>query len=77
MGRYVYAVEAWRDAFATFRDELEKKHEASVPVGLELEEGRLLVAAAGPEPRRAGPAPGRRAARPSGSPCCWRRRPRR
>ena len=46
MGRYVFAVEAWRDAFATFRDELEKKHAAGVPIALELEEGRLLVAAA-------------------------------
>ena len=43
MGRYVFAVEAWRDAFATFRDELEKKHAADVPIGLELEEGRMLV----------------------------------
>ncbi|MBL6076933.1 DUF3416 domain-containing protein [Belnapia sp. T18] len=47
MGRYVFAVEAWRDAFATFTDELQKKHNAGVPVSLELEEGRLLVEAAG------------------------------
>ena len=47
MGRYVFAVEAWRDAFATFRDELEKKHAANVPIGLELEEGRILVDRAG------------------------------
>jgi starch synthase (maltosyl-transferring) len=36
-------VEAWRDAFATFRDELEKKSAAGLNVALELEEGRLLV----------------------------------
>ncbi|MDN3566870.1 DUF3416 domain-containing protein [Paeniroseomonas aquatica] len=48
MGRYFFAVETWRDAFATFRDELEKKHKARVPIALELEEGRQLVAGAGP-----------------------------
>lgn len=47
MGRYFFVVEAWKDAFASFRDELEKKHNAGLAVGLELEEGRLLVAAAG------------------------------
>jgi starch synthase (maltosyl-transferring) len=46
MGRHVFAVEAWRDAFATFLDEVGKKHAAGVPIALELEEGRLLVAAA-------------------------------
>ena len=46
MGRYVFVVEAWRDAFATFLDEITKKHAAGVPIALELEEGRLLVAAA-------------------------------
>ncbi len=44
MGRHVFAVEAWRDAFATFLDEITKKHAAGVPIALELEEGRLLVA---------------------------------
>lgn len=43
MGRYQFAVEAWRDASATFRDELEKKSAAGLNVALELEEGRLLV----------------------------------
>ncbi|WP_241671148.1 alpha-1,4-glucan--maltose-1-phosphate maltosyltransferase [Dankookia rubra] len=47
MGRYAFAVETWRDAFATFRYELEKKHAANVPIGLELEEGRILVTKAG------------------------------
>ncbi|MBD0272504.1 MAG: DUF3416 domain-containing protein, partial [Acetobacteraceae bacterium] len=41
-GRYVFVVEAWRDAFATFLDEITKKHAAGVPIALELEEGRLL-----------------------------------
>ena len=35
---------AWRDAFATFRDELAKKHAAGVPTALELREGAALAA---------------------------------
>lgn len=46
IGRHLVIVEAWRDAFATYRDELEKKVKAGLDVSLELEEGRLLVAAA-------------------------------
>jgi starch synthase (maltosyl-transferring) len=46
LGRYQFAVEAWRDAFSTYRDELEKKTTAGLNVSLELEEGRLLVEAA-------------------------------
>ncbi len=46
VGRYEFAVEAWRDPFAIFRYELEKKHAAGLDVTLELEEGRLLVEAA-------------------------------
>ncbi|WP_458094150.1 alpha-1,4-glucan--maltose-1-phosphate maltosyltransferase [Roseomonas sp. WA12] len=46
MGRHVFAVEAWLDVFAGYRDELSKKHAAGVPVTLELEEGRRLVAKA-------------------------------
>jgi len=46
MGRHVFAVEAWLDVFAGYRDELSKKHAAGVPVSLELEEGRRLVAKA-------------------------------
>jgi starch synthase (maltosyl-transferring) len=64
MGRYLFAVEAWRDAFATFTDELQKKHGAGVPVALELEEGRLLVEAAG---GRAGGAVAELAARLAGA----------
>ncbi|NBA97697.1 alpha-1,4-glucan--maltose-1-phosphate maltosyltransferase [Pseudomonas sp. R5(2019)] len=40
VGRYVFCIEAWIDPYATYRYELEKKHMAGVPVGLELEEGR-------------------------------------
>ncbi|HEV2609851.1 MAG TPA: alpha-1,4-glucan--maltose-1-phosphate maltosyltransferase [Noviherbaspirillum sp.] len=46
MGRHEFAIEAWRDAFSTYRDELEKKTTAGLNVALELEEGRLLVQAA-------------------------------
>ncbi|UFN47283.1 DUF3416 domain-containing protein [Roseomonas sp. OT10] len=45
-GRYEFAVEGWVDVFATYRDELQKKHAAGIDVTLELEEGRRLVAAA-------------------------------
>jgi starch synthase (maltosyl-transferring) len=50
MGRYFYAVEAWLDVFAGYRDELSKKHAAGVPVALELEEGRQHVAKAAARP---------------------------
>jgi starch synthase (maltosyl-transferring) len=43
IGRYVYTVETWKDFFATFRDELVKKHAAGLQLTLELEEGRRLV----------------------------------
>ena len=44
--RHLYAVEAWRDVFGTWRDGLRKKLEAGVAVPNELEEGRLLLEAA-------------------------------
>lgn len=44
VGPYFYTVEAWRDAFGTFRDELGKKHTAGVDTALEVTEGSLLVA---------------------------------
>jgi starch synthase (maltosyl-transferring) len=44
--RHRYAVEAWRDAFGSWRDGLRKKLEARVAVPNELEEGRLLLEAA-------------------------------
>ena len=46
IGRYEYLVEAWRDVFATYRDELEKKSAAGIDVTVELEEGRLILEAA-------------------------------
>ena len=44
--RHVYAIEAWRDAFGSWRDGLRKKLDASVAVPSEIEEGRLLAEAA-------------------------------
>ncbi|CAJ0787882.1 Alpha-1,4-glucan:maltose-1-phosphate maltosyltransferase [Ralstonia condita] len=46
LGRHVYAIGAWRDAFGTYRSELDKKHTAGLDVTLELEEGARLVAQA-------------------------------
>ena len=44
VGRHIFTVEAWYDAFATFTDGLAKKHAAGIDVTLELIEGRALVA---------------------------------
>ena len=46
LGRHEFTIEAWCDAFATFRTELGKKHAAGLDLSLELVEGRDLVAAA-------------------------------
>ena len=43
LGPHEYCIEAWIDTFASFCYELRKKHEAGVPVSLELQEGRSLV----------------------------------
>lgn len=43
VGRHEFKVCAWRDAWATYRDELAKKHAAGLNVSLEIEEGRRLV----------------------------------
>jgi starch synthase (maltosyl-transferring) len=43
LGRYVFAIEAWRDEFASFRSEIVKKRAAGVPIRLELQEGVHLV----------------------------------
>ena len=53
LGVHKFRLTAWRDAFATFQDELGKKFAAGVPVRLELREGLLqvehaAVTAAGP-----------------------------
>ena len=41
-----YAIEAWRDAYGSWRQGLHKKVEAGVPVATEVDEGRLLIEAA-------------------------------
>ncbi|MGH2380790.1 MAG: maltotransferase domain-containing protein, partial [Candidatus Limnocylindria bacterium] len=41
--RHVYAIEAWRDAFGSWRDGFRKKIDAGVAVPNEIEEGRLLL----------------------------------
>ncbi|MDB5989241.1 MAG: alpha-amylase [Herbaspirillum sp.] len=43
VGRYLFAIEAWRDTFGSYCDELDKKSRAGLDLTLELEEGRLLV----------------------------------
>ena len=43
VGLHEYQVVAWRDAFATYRDELGKKYNAGIPVSLEISEGIALV----------------------------------
>jgi starch synthase (maltosyl-transferring) len=43
-GRYVFTVEAWVDAFATYREELEKKQAAGLSLDLEVQEGCGLIA---------------------------------
>jgi starch synthase (maltosyl-transferring) len=42
-GRLCFRVEAWLDRWETYRDEVQKKHDAHVPVDLEVKEGRLLL----------------------------------
>ncbi len=46
MGRYRYTIEAWPDAFESWRHDLEKRLDAEQAVTLELTEGRELVALA-------------------------------
>src|SRR5258708_9406866 len=43
-GRYLYAIEAWKDLFATWRRDLLAKRQAGMDVKLEIEEGRSLLA---------------------------------
>ncbi len=43
IGTYLFTVQAWRDAFGTFRDELAKKQAAGVDTRLEVQEGILLA----------------------------------
>jgi starch synthase (maltosyl-transferring) len=44
VGRYLYAIEAWTDVFASWRRDFLTKREAGMEVTLELEEGRRLLA---------------------------------
>jgi starch synthase (maltosyl-transferring) len=44
LGRHLFTILAWKDAFGNFADELEKKHAAGLSIDLELEEGLLLIA---------------------------------
>ncbi|MGV8840831.1 MAG: 4-alpha-glucanotransferase, partial [Bauldia sp.] len=41
--RYVYTIEAWRDGYATWRNEVEKKRAAGVNVALEMIEGTHIL----------------------------------
>jgi starch synthase (maltosyl-transferring) len=41
--RYLYSIIAWRDLFASWRDEVGKKDTAGQPLTLELSEARLLL----------------------------------
>lgn len=43
LGRYVFGVIAWKDVYASFVDEITKKHLAGVPTHLEVQEGLALV----------------------------------
>src|SRR5882672_2874855 len=43
-GRYLYAIEAWTDLFATWRRDFLVKRQAGLDVKLEVEEGRKLLA---------------------------------
>ncbi len=45
LGRWEYEIEAWIDAFATWREGLAKKSEAGLDVASELLEGAALIAA--------------------------------
>jgi len=54
--RYIYTIIAWRDLFASWRDEVSKKHAAGVPIALELIEGRNLLQTTLAESDRAGDA---------------------
>jgi starch synthase (maltosyl-transferring) len=52
LGRYIFAITAWKDVYATFVDEVTKKHAAGVPTTLELQEGIALVREAAAEGRK-------------------------
>ncbi len=43
LGRYVFKIVAWKDVYASFTDDLTKKHAAGVLTKLEIEEGLALL----------------------------------
>ena len=43
VGRYLYSIEAWREPFASWRRDVQKKVSAKQDVTLEIEEGFALV----------------------------------
>jgi starch synthase (maltosyl-transferring) len=57
LGRHVYTVRAWRDEFATYRRDAEKKLSADALTPLDIEEGCRMVAAAATRVRGAAGAP--------------------
>jgi starch synthase (maltosyl-transferring) len=66
LGRHEFTVRAWRDSFATWLDEIEKKRAAGLDLTLEIEEGSRLLRkiadhAAQHEPEEAGDEPWRHA----------------
>ncbi|MGH7191528.1 MAG: maltotransferase domain-containing protein, partial [Acetobacteraceae bacterium] len=46
VGRYLFAIEAWRDEYASLVEDIGKRHAAGASVGLELEAGLKLLRAA-------------------------------
>jgi starch synthase (maltosyl-transferring) len=46
VGRHRFTIQAWWDAWGTFRHDLEAKHAAGQTVTLEIEEGRCMIQAA-------------------------------
>ena len=43
LGAYEFTIQAWRDAFASYKDEIAKKSAAGVDITLELREGMALL----------------------------------
>jgi starch synthase (maltosyl-transferring) len=43
LGRHKFKITAWKDDYASFVDELTKKHQAGLATGLEIEEGLALI----------------------------------
>jgi starch synthase (maltosyl-transferring) len=54
VGRYLYAIEAWTDVFATWRRDFLAKRDAGLNVTLEIEEGQRLLAGLTPRIERHG-----------------------